>query len=397
MIFSPRLPPMYTWATATKMSPTAAARIAASGACNSDPIGPAASSATTATTTDTTNAIETARRTIARERPGEPLPTSIATRRTAAMSIPNRVAAPATNASCVISVICPKAADPAPNARATRMFIAKLATTNTPRPRMFWPVPDRIVRRSRACSARATSVASATSETSATSSAMSGSAASSCSAVRIASSGVPTGPQYPGRPGPCAAGDTNVTRPTGGAGGLTRNPLIAYAHPQPIDCASIDPVGARREEAVMSTTTPVPDEIHRELTIGVPRERVWAALTEPEQLVQWFPTKDARVDLRPGGELYLAWDEQSATGVFDTIEPPDRLVYRWFPGGTDLPATTVEFTLAPSDDGSGTVLTVVERGFAQLRPEHLAGNEEGWTSELQELVDYLNATLKSRH
>lgn len=147
----------------------------------------------------------------------------------------------------------------------------------------------------------------------------------------------------------------------------------------------------------MSTTTPVPDEIHRELTIGVPRERVWAALTEPDQLVQWFPTKGARVDLRPGGELYLEWDEQSATGTFDEIDAPNRLVYRWFPGGTELPSTTVEFTLTDADDGTGTVLTVVERGFAQLRPEHLAGNEEGWTSELQELVDYLNATLKSRH
>src|SRR5262245_53528264 len=94
---------------------------------------------------------------------------------------------------------------------------------------------------------------------------------------------------------------------------------------------------ARREETVMSPTTPVPDEIRRELTIGVPRERVWAALTEPDQLVQWFPTKDARVDLRPGGELFLEWDEQSATGVFDEIQPPDRLVYRWFPGGTELP------------------------------------------------------------
>jgi uncharacterized protein YndB with AHSA1/START domain len=147
----------------------------------------------------------------------------------------------------------------------------------------------------------------------------------------------------------------------------------------------------------MSTTTPVPDEIHRELTIDVPPERVWAALTEPDQLVRWFPTKDARVDLRPGGELYLEWDEISSTGVFDEIEPPNRLVYRWFPGGTELPSTTVEFTLTETDDGSGTVLTLVERGFSRLRPEHLAGNEDGWTSELQELVDYLNATLKSRH
>jgi uncharacterized protein YndB with AHSA1/START domain len=147
----------------------------------------------------------------------------------------------------------------------------------------------------------------------------------------------------------------------------------------------------------MSTSAPVPDEIRKEVTIGVPRERVWAALTEADQLVQWFPTKNASVDLRPGGELSLEWDEQSATGVFDEIDPPNRLLYRWHPAGADHPATTVEFTLTDRGDGSETVLTVVERGFAQLPPEARTGNVEGWTSELQELIDYLNATLKSRH
>ena len=147
----------------------------------------------------------------------------------------------------------------------------------------------------------------------------------------------------------------------------------------------------------MSTTAPVPDEIRKEVTIGVPRERVWAALTEADQLVKWFPTKDATVDLRPGGELFLEWDDMSSTGVFDEIDPPNRLVYRWHPAGADHPSTTVELTLTDPGDGSGTVLTVVERGFAQLPPENRAGNVEGWTSELQELVDYLDASLKTRH
>ena len=70
----------------------------------------------------------------------------MATRLTAAMSMPNRVAAPATNASCVASVICPRAGEPSGKARAIRMFMPNEATTKTARPTMFWPVPDRIVR-----------------------------------------------------------------------------------------------------------------------------------------------------------------------------------------------------------------------------------------------------------
>ena len=145
------------------------------------------------------------------------------------------------------------------------------------------------------------------------------------------------------------------------------------------------------------STTPVPDEIRKEVTIEVERERVWAALTEADQLKGWFPTKDARVDLRPGGELYLDWGDMSATGTFDEIDPPNRLVYRWHPAGDDYPATTVEFTLADMADGMGTTLTVVERGFAQLPAQNRADNVEGWASELGELVEYLTTTLKTRH
>jgi len=52
---------------------------------------------------------------------------SIATMRTVAMSIPNRVAAPATNANCVASVTTPRAA--APSRREMRTLVASEATT----------------------------------------------------------------------------------------------------------------------------------------------------------------------------------------------------------------------------------------------------------------------------
>ena len=68
-------------------------------------MGTSSASTIAATSTLTAAATATAILTTARARPGAPLPTSIATRRTEAMSIPNRVAAPTTNASWVINVI----------------------------------------------------------------------------------------------------------------------------------------------------------------------------------------------------------------------------------------------------------------------------------------------------
>ena len=62
-----------------------------------------------------------------RTRPGSPRPTSMATSLTVAASMPNLVAAPATNANCVASVTTPRAAGP--STREMRMLVPSEATT----------------------------------------------------------------------------------------------------------------------------------------------------------------------------------------------------------------------------------------------------------------------------
>jgi uncharacterized protein YndB with AHSA1/START domain len=139
----------------------------------------------------------------------------------------------------------------------------------------------------------------------------------------------------------------------------------------------------------------VPDEVRRELEISAPRERVWAALTEPEQLLRWFPDKRAEIDLRPGGAAVLEWDEAKAEAVVDVVEPPGRFVFRWRPEGLGRPFTTVSFKLEPIEDGASTRLLLVESGFAslpdQIETQSQSGNDEGWAHELGELKEYLEA------
>jgi len=139
----------------------------------------------------------------------------------------------------------------------------------------------------------------------------------------------------------------------------------------------------------------VPDEVRRELEVLASRERVWAALTDPEQLVQWFPTKRAEIELRPGGDAVLEWEEATADAVVDVVEPPGRLVFRWRPEGLGRPYTTVSFTLEEIADGASTRILLVESGFAslpdQIEQQSQKGNDEGWAHELQELKDYVEA------
>jgi uncharacterized protein YndB with AHSA1/START domain len=137
----------------------------------------------------------------------------------------------------------------------------------------------------------------------------------------------------------------------------------------------------------------VPDEVRRVVEIRAPRDRVWSALTRPEELLRWFPTEHAAVDLRPGGLASFVWNEGADEAVIDVVEPPDRFVFRWRPAGQDRPYTTVAFSLEEFE--GGTRLTLVESGFASL-PDQIAqqsreGNDEGWRKELEELTTYLEA------
>lgn len=140
-----------------------------------------------------------------------------------------------------------------------------------------------------------------------------------------------------------------------------------------------------------------PDRIERTVQLTHPPEKVWAALTTAEGLGTWFGHR-AEVDLRVGGQATLTWDNGDvATLTIERLEPPRVFGCTWPIHGLpddDPRRTYVEFTLEPTN--TGTALTMVESGFAQLpddgpHEKAFSGNTEGWTDELGELVVYLDA------
>ncbi|MFD1151359.1 SRPBCC domain-containing protein [Saccharothrix hoggarensis] len=139
-----------------------------------------------------------------------------------------------------------------------------------------------------------------------------------------------------------------------------------------------------------------PDRIERTVEVAHPPAKVWTALTTAEGLGAWFGD-EATIDLRPGGAAQLRWaGGETADLRVERVEEPTAFGFSWRIHGLpedDPRRTYVEFTLEPV--GSGTRLTVVESGFAQL-PEDVhgtafGGNSRGWASELGDLVDYLDA------
>jgi uncharacterized protein YndB with AHSA1/START domain len=139
-----------------------------------------------------------------------------------------------------------------------------------------------------------------------------------------------------------------------------------------------------------------PDRIERTVQVAHPPQKVWAALTTAEGLGAWFGD-EAAIDLRPGGAARMRWASGATVQMrVERVEEPTVFGFTWQIYGLpedDPRRTYVEFTLEPA--GTGTRLTVVESGFAQL-PEDTHrqaydGNTEGWAKELGELAAYLDA------
>jgi uncharacterized protein YndB with AHSA1/START domain len=143
-------------------------------------------------------------------------------------------------------------------------------------------------------------------------------------------------------------------------------------------------------------TTGIADTIEREMVLRAPVERVWAALTDPAELIKWFGD-GAEIDLRPGGSAVFHFGDERCPAIVATVEPLRRFAYYWMPGPSDGAQelgpdgrTLVDFTLEPVD--GGTRLRMVESGFAALaNPSAQADNIEGWNEELAELAAHLHA------
>ena len=135
--------------------------------------------------------------------------------------------------------------------------------------------------------------------------------------------------------------------------------------------------------------------VRRSILIDAPRASVWAAITEPDKISEWFGDETSLSPVAVGTVGFFRWDGHGQFPVEITaLDPVDLFAYRWAnePDGelTDDGSTLVTFTL--EDEGDGTRLTVVETGFEALaggtayRRRRLEENRDGWTSELDELA-----------
>jgi uncharacterized protein YndB with AHSA1/START domain len=143
----------------------------------------------------------------------------------------------------------------------------------------------------------------------------------------------------------------------------------------------------------------VPNQIERETLIDAPLDVVWGVVTEPAQITRWF-SDAAQLDLRPGGEGMLSWEQHGPVQLrVERVERPHLFSFRWmYPQGSEPlegNSMLVEFTL--SDEGGKTRLRVVESGLAAVdwaeeeKAKYLDSHSRGWERHIGELDRYMAA------
>ena len=123
-----------------------------------------------------------------------------------------------------------------------------------------------------------------------------------------------------------------------------------------------------------------------EFTLPASSATVFAYLTEPALLAEWWPD-GADTDPVDGGGYHLWWDGPGwhLRGEYLTVEGPHRLEFTWKWDHEDLPARRVDMRLHIRDAGTTTLLIEHDADSA----EEFAGYREGWEFFIPQLRDAL--------
>ncbi|MBV8638720.1 MAG: SRPBCC domain-containing protein [Candidatus Eremiobacteraeota bacterium] len=138
--------------------------------------------------------------------------------------------------------------------------------------------------------------------------------------------------------------------------------------------------------------------IVREILIDAPASKIYAALTDPNQLTQWWGSDDQyrtakmTADLRVGGRWRTTGtgkDGQNfaVEGEYRIVQPPHLLEFTWRHdwGGTDNVETVVRYDLI--EENGSTLVRVTHSGFQseESRDDH----GRGWAQVLGWLKRYV--------
>jgi uncharacterized protein YndB with AHSA1/START domain len=144
----------------------------------------------------------------------------------------------------------------------------------------------------------------------------------------------------------------------------------------------------------------VSDNIVEEVTIKGSANRIFEALTNPDQRVKWwgaegrFQATHMESDLRPGGKWIMQGNGVGGkpfrvSGEYRQIESPHLLVFTWLPDWQDDATESVVRIELKEENG----VTTVRLTHSGLTSETSRTSHKGWPQILTWLRDYVEPLL----
>jgi uncharacterized protein YndB with AHSA1/START domain len=162
--------------------------------------------------------------------------------------------------------------------------------------------------------------------------------------------------------------------------------------------------------AVFTSVTPDLDEVISEAHIAAPPERVFAALIDPKQVMQWWnseqcPIDSFTMDARRGGRW--TYDTRQSTlnvngvsrfhceGEVLEYDPPRVLAYTWIANWHEEPSqrTIVRWQLSKTNSGTHVIMT--HSGLTNL-PTSRKDYSNGWQGVMQSFKAHIEKHLAAQ-
>lgn len=137
--------------------------------------------------------------------------------------------------------------------------------------------------------------------------------------------------------------------------------------------------------------------IELSITVRATAAEVWGALTDSDELENWW-SEEVKLEARVGGQFREVWEDdegkaQLASGKVTAVKPKQEITFSWREKDWPKDVTTL-CTFLIKDDKNQRTITVRHSGWENLPESKQAMLVEdfslGWKYHLKELKSYLD-------